>query len=422
MQKLLILGTSLVSLEIVQTAKEMGCYTIVTDNLPPERSIAKLEADEYWMINTNEIDLLEKKCREENVNAVYSGASEFNLDVVKELTTRLNLPCYIDDEPWKYARDKRLFKEKCKEIGIPVVEDYDLSDPPRREELEQIEYPVVVKPVDGSGNKGISICQNEDELLKAYRKAKTVSKKKILIERYVTGEESWNSFFVAEGEIRCVSRGRAFKQPGYPSFLYLLYVTAMDDSQEFKEQLERKCVELFKSIGCRKGIAWIQFMRDAKGHYYAIEMAQRISAGDTNKLREKSQGVNSIKWMLETTLGIEHKASMIPNICEPPYEAAYCGYLAFADRSGTISSMRGFDKLNGDRFVVSNIVNEGDHVEQYKLMSRIVFNVKNSTDLCKAIQYINENVQILDENGEDMFIRYENVDFLAKSMEGLFLT
>ena len=157
MQKLLILGTSLVSLEIVQTAKEMGCYTIVTDNLPPERSVAKLEADEYWMINTNEIDLLEKKCREENVNAVYSGASEFNLDVVKELTTRLNLPCYIDDEPWKYARDKRLFKEKCKEIGIPVVEDYDLSDPPRREELEQIEYPVVVKPVDGSGNKGISI-------------------------------------------------------------------------------------------------------------------------------------------------------------------------------------------------------------------------------------------------------------------------
>ena len=65
MNKLLILGTSLASVEIVQIAKEKGCYTIVTDNLDPERSYAKKEADEHWKISTNELDLLEKKCRGE---------------------------------------------------------------------------------------------------------------------------------------------------------------------------------------------------------------------------------------------------------------------------------------------------------------------------------------------------------------------
>ena len=159
MNKVLLLGTSLASIEIVQTAKEMGCYIIVTDNLDPEHSEAKKAADEYWMISTDNLDLLEKKCREERVNAVFAGVSEFNLDRVKELTGRLGLPCYIEAVTWKYARDKSAFKKKCREIGIPVVEEYSVSDPPLPEELAVIEYPVVVKPVDGTGNKGLSVMQ-----------------------------------------------------------------------------------------------------------------------------------------------------------------------------------------------------------------------------------------------------------------------
>lgn len=60
MNKILMLGTSLGSIEIVQTAKDMGYYTIVTDNLNPDHSNAKKVADEYWMISTNDLDLLEK--------------------------------------------------------------------------------------------------------------------------------------------------------------------------------------------------------------------------------------------------------------------------------------------------------------------------------------------------------------------------
>ena len=104
MNKLLVLGTSLGSIEIVETAGEMGYYTIVTDNLNPDRSPAKKVADEYWMNSTNELDLLEKRCREEKVNAIFAGISEFNLDRVKNLTERLGLPCYIEEAAWKYAR------------------------------------------------------------------------------------------------------------------------------------------------------------------------------------------------------------------------------------------------------------------------------------------------------------------------------
>ncbi len=422
MKKILILGTSLVSSEIIQTAKEMGCFTIVTDNLPPERSRAKLEADEYWMVSTNDIDLLEQKCKEEGVGAVFSGVSEFNLDRVKELTGRLNLPCYIDDESWKYARNKQLFKQKCRELGISVVEEYVLSNPPHMEELKRIEYPVVVKPVDGAGNRGVSICKDEDELLEAYRKARAASNNEnILVERYVTGEETWNNYYIAENEFRCVARNRAFKQPGHPSFVYSIGISAMEDNREFKEQLDEKCVELFRSIGCKSGIAWIQFIRDEKGRYYALEMAHRMNAGETTKLDEEGQGINPVKWMLDTALGIEHKASMLPSLREQPYKKTYCICFLFSDRACEISSMDGFDELDKERFLVSNIVQKGERIDQYRLLSRIVFTAKSSADLLDSIRLVNEKVRILDENGRNIWIQYKDFGTLAERVSGLFL-
>lgn len=158
MKKLLMLGTSMMSCEMVRYAQSKGIYTIVTDYLSPEKSIAKQISDEYWMINTSELDVLEQKCREEGVTAVICGISEFNLEMCMELCKRLGFPCYCTPEAWRYSRDKELFKNLCKELGAPVATDYELTDALTDEELDKIVLPVVVKPVDMSGNRGVTYC------------------------------------------------------------------------------------------------------------------------------------------------------------------------------------------------------------------------------------------------------------------------
>ena len=332
MRKLLLLGTSLASVEIVQTAREMGCYTIVTDNLPPEYSIAKKEADEYWMISTTDLDQLENKCREEHIDAIFAGVSEFNLDRVKELTERLGLPCYIEDSAWKYARDKSAFKAKCREIGVPVAEEYVVSNPPRPEELEGIEYPVVVKPVDGTGNKGLSICYNAEELIAGCEKARAAAESgNILIERYISGVETWNYYYLAEDEVRHAYSGRAYRQPGYPTFLYLCGSSTLADYNDYREKVNDKCISLIKAIGCKKGVVWFQFIKDAKGRYYALEMAQRISADSSGKSIKRAAGVNPLEWLLDTAFGDDHTVDMLPQTSKPPYEAAHCVYYHFAE-------------------------------------------------------------------------------------------
>lgn len=422
MKKLLILGTSLASVEIVQTAKDMGCYTVVTDNFPPEKSQAKKEADEYWMISTSDLDQLEQKCRKENINAVFAGISEFNLDRVKELTTRLGLPCYIEEAAWKYARDKSAFKKKCKEVGIPIVEEYRLSNPPTTQELNGIEYPVVVKPVDGTGNKGLSICYNNEELIAGCEKARSNSASgNILIERYITGDESWHYYYLAEGEIRHVYCGRVYRQPGYPTFLYLLGASSVQDSYEYKELLDDKCIAFLKNIGCKRGIAWFQFIRDEKDRYYALEMAERMSADSSGKSIKRAVGVNAIEWMLDIALGNDHTADMMPQSSEPPYKLAHCVYYHFASEEGIVNSIKGYDELDKEKYQVSMLAHNGDLIRKYQMMVRIVFNAKNGKDLCDNVRYINSKTQILNERNKNMYIQFTDFDEVLESNKGLFV-
>lgn len=410
------------SVEIVQTARKMGYFTVVTDNLAPEYSDAKRVADEYWMISTGDTDALEQKCREEGIGAVFAGVSEFNLDQVKELTKRLGLPCYIEDSSWKYARDKSAFKAKCREVGIPVVEEYTLSDPPKEQELAGIEYPVVVKPVDGTGNKGLSICYNDAELIKGCEKARNNSQSRhILVERYVKGEETWRHYYLADNEIRFVYGGRAFRQPGYPTFLYLCGDSSVGDFQEYKEQLDQHCIDFLRAIGCTRGIAWFQFLKDEKGRYYALEMAQRLSADNSGVSIEKACGVNAMEWLLDTAFGVEHKASMLPETTKPPYKTVHCVYYQFADRAGKICSMEGYNELDPDQFQVSFLAHEGTDVDQYRMITKIVFNADNGKEMCEKIRYINDHVRVLDEQGGNMYIMYTDYDYLLEAHKGLFL-
>ena len=421
MNKILMLGTSLGSIEIVQTAKDMGYHTIVTDNLNPDHSNAKKAADEYWMISTNDLDRLEKKCREEKVNAIFAGISEFNLDRVKELTDRLGLPCYIETAAWKYARDKSAFKKKCREIGIPIVDEYIVSNPPLPEELTVIEYPVVVKPADGTGNKGLSICNNENELIAGCKKAREKSESgNILIERYIRGEESWRYYFLADDVIRHVYSGCVFRQPGYPTFLYIIGTCAVTDYYEFKEQVDEKCVAFLNNIGCKNGISWFQFIKDQNGKFYALEMAQRMSADCSGKTMKKAIGVNIIEWMLELAFGKKHTAEMIPEPSKPPYKHAPFVYYQFSDRAGTIASMQGYTDLDSERFQVSLVAHEGDTVQKYKLMVRIVSDASTPAEMCEMIRYINAKTRILDHNNKNMYIQFTDFERIMDSLRGVY--
>ena len=86
MKKLLILGGKPIGTdEIIKCAKKMNVHTVVTDYLSVDDSPGKQLADEVWNISTAEIDTLQKKVERENIDGIFTGVNEFNIQRMIEL-------------------------------------------------------------------------------------------------------------------------------------------------------------------------------------------------------------------------------------------------------------------------------------------------------------------------------------------------
>lgn len=417
MEKLLMLGTSLASKEIINYAKSEGVYTIVTDYLPPEKSTAKLISDEYWMINTCELDELEIKCKKEGVTAVICGVSEFNLEMTMELCKRLNLPTYCTPEAWHYSRDKADFKLVCQKLNVPVAKDYYLSDDLTDDELDAVIFPVVVKPVDMSGNRGITYCHNKAELIEAYRYARSLSKNpKIVVERMLHGREWYSYYAIADGEIRQIALNAMEAQPGELKNLYSLSTTVTNHVEQFMSEINPAIEKVLKEIGCREGIAWVQAMLDEDGHFYVIEMGYRLPGDMPFVTYPDIFGFDTIKWMVDYSRGIKNTVDMLPEEQQHAYTKCGCGYSLWTCKAGIIGSISGIDeilKIPGVSYYSLHSV--GEDFPVHRPVGVVGISADDCDSLCNKIEQINVAISILDENGENMIIRYTDFDYLKEN-------
>ena len=185
-KRLLILGGTSASLDLVKLAQSMGVYVIVTDEADVSQRVAKQIADEIAMVSTDDLEGLSDLVESKHIDGVFCGPSEFNLKNVIELCDKMGLPCYATPEQWDICSNKETFKTFCRKNGVPTAQEYDISQFEEKGQEDGIEYPLIVKPVDGCSSKGISICNSRDEVIRAYEHALLASKcKKAIIEQYI---------------------------------------------------------------------------------------------------------------------------------------------------------------------------------------------------------------------------------------------
>lgn len=414
-EKLLMLGTGQGSREILRYAKSQGMHTIVTDYLDPNHSLAKKDADEYWMINTGDLDVLELKCREENVTAVVCGISEFNLEMTMELCKRLGFPCYCTPEAWHYSRDKADFKALCKKLGAPIPMDYEISDALTDEELDKVQFPVMCKPVDMSGNRGISYCYNKEELIKAYRYVRSLSKNnKIIVERMLHGEEWWSGYAIADGDIRLIALNGMYSQPGEPKNCYTITSTATHHVEKFISEINPKIEEVLKAVGCREGYAWVQVMLDEDDHFYIIEMGYRLSGEQIYETYNSLCNCDVIKIIVDYARGLATK-HLLPEPQKRAFVKCGTGMILWTNKGGKIVEYRGLEKLKEIPNLKMDILKQvGDDAVPYRGVGNFSFVSENIEDMISTVDAINKNVQVINDDGEDMVIKYTDFDFLRK--------
>lgn len=400
-----MLGTSNTSVEIINLARSRGVYTITTDYMEPEKSLAKLVSDEYWMIDTSDLDALEKKCREEGVSAVIAGVSEFNIEQMMKLCRRLDLPCWCTPESWNALQKKHEFKKLCRENGVRIAKDYFLSNPPTEKELAEIEYPVVVKPVDQWLSRGVSYCYTKEEVVRACEYARSISKvDTVIVEQKLTGHFCMAHCALAEGEATLLAVATIFSSTTSP------YTAVTVSSPRLWDMYEKQAMpnlkKLLKAADCRNGVCWTQSFLSEDDRFYTFEMGYRNSGDMMTIPIHQATGFDSMSWLLDTSLGIAHTVEDLPLREQLKTQKHACKYTAISLDKGTVSRIEGVEQIKqipGIRVWMD--VKEGQVVAANGLMMRFVFVADTLDEVCEIVDRINSTVKIYDENGKN-FVRY----------------
>ena len=189
--RILILGSMGEFVQLVQKAKSRGYYTIVCDGYPngPARNFA----DENYIIPVTEISRIAHLCTDKKIDGIITSFSDLLLECMVKIAHAANLPCYLKPEQLPWYRDKAATKELLTKIRyLPTPQFYRI---PVSEFLTEdtinthgLQYPLVTKPLDKYGSRGIYVVHNEQELRQAIQRTSTFTElDTVLLEEYNEG-------------------------------------------------------------------------------------------------------------------------------------------------------------------------------------------------------------------------------------------
>ena len=309
------------------------------------------------------------------------------------------------------------YKALATSVGAPLATDYFLSDPPTREELDAIKYPVVVKPIDLSCNRGITYCHNEEEMLRACDYARSMSKsRKLVVERMLHGEEWYGTYALADGKVSLLGLCAMYAQPGYPKFCYSITSTLSNHVEDFCREINPHIENVLKAVGCREGYAWTQAMLDEDGHFYIIEMGYRLDGDMMYVPFKELLGFDTVAWIVDYALGRKNEPAMLPPSQEKAFKRVATSYMLWTnEKGGTIGSIEGLDKVRAMPGVtVDSLAAVGDPIRPYGPLGCILFTTEDAEEMFDRIREINDTVRITNTDGENVLIYYDDFDYLRR--------
>jgi len=391
-------------IDIVMTAKAMGLYTIVADRDPA--SPAKRFADLAVTVSTNDPDALERLCREQGVNGVFTGFEDFNIHVACELCDRLGLPFYATREQISLITNKIRFKDACRAHGVPVIEQYS-----KEAAIREAKYPYIVKPADSYGSRGITVCTTGEELCRGYERAIATSpSKSAIIERFIDHDHGVELFYtVVNGKIHLsVTADRYTVRNGKSTVpLPVAEVCPGRHREELLEKLDRPIRAMLTDLKLENGLVLIQALYDGAGDYFVYEMAYRFTGEQHYRLLERQHGVKLSEMMIRAALGedlSDYESELLDDTC---FEKPAIN-LALILNEGKIKHISGLERVYQiDEVISYNLTHaDGDTVQASGDYSHMLIRVnmvaKDYPSLCRAVRLVDSYVTVQNERGEDM--------------------
>lgn len=406
-KRLLILGGMRFSCEIVKTARAMGIYTVVADYNKIEDSPAKQIADEAVGLNVIDVEAVVSYVKEHEIDGVFVGFNDMLLPYYAEICEMTGLPCYGTKKQFEILIAKDQYKALCRQFGVPTITEYDIND-------KSIKYPVLVKPVDSSGSRGITICHSRKELEEAVEIGKKASKTgKVLIERYMDGREVTVFWTFQNGNYYLSAlANRHVKQNQGKDVIPLPvgYTFPSVFLPKYQREVEENCKKLFRHLGIKDGMMFMQCkVEDGICHVY--DLGFRPTGSLEYKILKRVCGYDPLEMMIRHSLtgvmGDEDIAVKVNPLFETPAFNVSC-----LCAPGTIKVIKGIEDVKSfpevEDVVLGHIPGETITEQMRGLLAQITVRVlgslKKKEDLLSVMQKIGNTIHLIGENGKELLL------------------
>jgi biotin carboxylase len=410
-KRLLILGGAGLYCEMIKEAKASGAYVMVTDYF--ENSPGKKIADKSFMVSITDVNAVVNLINEEKIDGILTGFADSMLPYYQEICKKAGLHCYATEEQVEIVTNKNKFKQLCHKFKVPVVEEYKISKPIEAKDLNNIRFPVLVKPIDNSGGRGIYICENIDDLISNYKKALSFSpSKQVIVERYMTGKEVTIFYVIQDGNIYLSAMADRYTKNKRGGIIPLpvAYIFPSRHLEVYQESLNDKVIEMFKSIGIQNGMIFIQsFVENGQCIFY--EMGFRLTGSLEYKILWKINRINPMKMMVNFALTGNMSETDIKSYINPRFKEYGCNITLLA-KPGKIGEIIGVKEISLLPEVIDIVPSykEGDCIPPsaigtlMQVIIRIFAVTKTKQELAEVMDKIHNTIKVFSVDGENILL------------------
>ena len=397
MKKVLMLGGSLYQTYAIKEAVKMGYYVITCDYLPSNPG--HKYAHEYHNVSTTDKEAVLELAKRLNVDGIVAYASDPAAPTAAYVCEKLGLPT----SPYQSVEilsKKHLFRQYLAEHGfnVPLAKSYTSYEDAEKD-IDSFKLPVMVKPVDSSGSKGINKLVDKKQLKDFFKDAQSYSRVKIvIIEEFIEkqGPQISGDAFSVEGKLVFHCLGNEFYSTKVDKDFAPLgecWPTIMPHS--VIDQLTQDLQRLISSLGMKSTAYNVEAIYGNDGKVYILELGARSGGSLIPQITALATGVDLVPYVIKAAMGED-----CSDLKMAPVKGFWSNYMAHANETGYYNGIS-FDEDFKNNHLVDYVSETkiGDPVHKYRdaqdCVGELILKYDSQEQMFQMIEDMNKYVTIL---------------------------
>lgn len=395
-KKLLLLGGSRYLIPAIKAAHDLGGYVITCDYLPD--NYAHKMSDEYHNVSIIEKEAILKLAQELQIDGIMSYATDPGVATAAYVAEKMGLPGNNPYESVAILQNKGRFRKFLREhnFNVPRMRTYATWNAVKLD-LNKISYPVIVKPTDSAGSKGVTRVDKEDDLHFAVQFALEHSiGHECIIEQFIekTGFSTDTDSFSIDGHLVFFSlNDQWFDDKAANVYTPAAYSWPSTMPENYQNELRNEIQRLLELLHMGTSIYNIETRVGSDGKAYIMEVSPRAGGNRLAEMLRYACGQDLIRASVQGTLGLP-----IDPLSQPVYHG-YWGLVVLHSKKEGVYRGISFDKNLEDKIIEQDIwVRPGDKVEPFtganESMGTLVLHCSDQDELTNILCCIHKLIDI----------------------------